>query len=335
MGPDETTERPRERITRSQLFVAGAAVIVTVALAAVIAPWSGAPTEDTAVAPETTSRPTARPTLPPPVIAELPSDLPSVTVHTPLPSMAPEPTLPPQGWTKSFVSKQFRYAIRYPSGWLPVRSTKPYEADTFTSDTDGTSTRLSILRRPRPTGMRFEDEVKHWLRSHQAPSGGCRFGGHGLLYTPGGDVFHEIAIDERRALVRSECSVVDGAVDLGGEALLIVLRSERPMPTGDREMFDRFIWTLSIAASAHGRLPTPHPDIPVSPLGPDPQRNSRLTSPRFGYSLLYPASWTASEYPGPAGSDVYVTPDGSRRLEIRAVAIEPGVELDSWALGHI
>jgi hypothetical protein len=56
----------------------------------------------------------------------------------------------------------------------------------------------------------------------------------------------EATIAGRSALIRSECRVINAIVDLDDEALLLVLRSRRFMPTGDDELFTELIKTLEI-----------------------------------------------------------------------------------------
>ena len=76
---------------------------------------------------------------------------------------------------------------------------------------------------------------------------GCHWSGIGIIYIPSGQrAFLPITVAGREALVREECGFVDAVVDLGDDALIIVLRSGRRRPDGDRYTFDRLVEGLRV-----------------------------------------------------------------------------------------
>lgn len=103
------------------------------------------------------------------------------------------------------------------------------------------------MRRPVPDGQAFGDDVEASLPHRTRPDGYCRWQGGGIIAIPGPwEPFDPIEIDGHGALARSECSVVDAAIEVGGDVIFVVLRSQRRMPTGDRYTFDRFVETMTI-----------------------------------------------------------------------------------------
>jgi hypothetical protein len=195
----------------------------------------------------------------PPHGSSTPSASPAATVPPSAapeePAEAPSPSTGPTEWSETFVSERFGYSIRYPAGWHPVPTPDGSLADTITAPEPST-VRLSIVRRPATPGATFA-EMAETMLPHRAQPDGCHWAS-GIIFIPAAQAtFHEMKFSGRRALVRSECSVVDAILDLGDEVLIVVLRSERHMPTGDGYTFASFASTLAVADVVDGVIPTP------------------------------------------------------------------------------
>jgi hypothetical protein len=314
---------------RYRKVVAGAAVVVTVALGTVVSQGGNADPETGEVA---SMVPTGSVRFAPraPVIAKQRPDTPTPTSS---PTSSPSEPLASSEWTQTFLSPRFRYSITYPRGWLSAHSANNHEADTFTAS-EAATTRLSILRRARIPGVPFEQQAKSWLPPRHVSTGGCRWNGSGIIYIAGGDVFHETSIDGHPALIRSECSIVDAAVDLGDEAMLLVLRSTRHMASGDRATFDRFVESLAITLSRDDPIATPRPLGPLPPPTPVPTQAVMFVSLRFGYSIAYPADWRVKEVTDGLVRDELAGPY-AQRLTLRAVPKPRTVSARAWATENL
>lgn len=311
--------------SRNRIVVAGLAVVMTAALAAaIVSPAYRVAVADASHAPSASTRLLPRP----PVLSS-----PSTATARPSGSRSPSEDISATEFTQTFLSPIFRYAIRYPLSWRPEGSASEHDADTFTA-TASTGTRLSILRRARTPDVPFEDQAKSWLPPRHQSTGGCFWSGGGLLYVAGGDVFHEDAIDRHPALIRSECSVVDAAVDLGDEMLLLVLRSSRHMATGDRATFDDFAATLAIKIGGDGPIPTPHPQRSRPPETPQPTQAVMFVSTRFGYAIAHPFDWRVDEVTTGLEHDELKGP-AAQRLSIRTVTKPTSMSVRAWAEANL
>ena len=314
---------------KAMFGLAGVVAIAAVALAVwVTQPAARSKNEAAAfatAAPRPSAGTIAHPSLGRPVIAAEPTAVPPSFVPG-----TPEPTAQPIAWTEAFTSARYRYSIAYPPGWRPDPSANDFEADTFTEPAPGIL-QLSITRRQRADGVSFDEQAAAWLPARHTATGVCRWTGGGITQmTPGGDRFREATIDGRNSLVRSECSYVDAVVDLGDEALLLVLQSARHSPVGDRDTFDRFVDSLAISDEASGPIPSPR----IGPAKPEQMPMAIHISSRFGYSMAYPKSWLAYQMQQGLQRDEIVAPDGSR-MTIRAVLNPTGLSAHAWAEANI
>ena len=240
------------------------------------------------------------------------SSTPSVSA-TPTPgpssSTAPEMSAEPSNgtglavWSEPFVSERYGYSIRYPAGWRVEPAPSDTLADTITTPEPWTTTRLSIVRRSATAGATFAD-VAEAILPHRSQSDGCHWGGGGTIYIPGVQhKFDDVAIAGRPALVRSECSFVDAIVDLGDEVLVVILRSQKRMPTGDGYTFASFVETLAIADDVGDPLPTPASPT-QAPTDPGTAWTETFTSTLYRYTILFPDRWTPNAAASEGVSDV-------------------------------
>ena len=147
------------------------------------------------------------------------------------PSAWPATASPTIAWTEPFTSESHGYAIRYPLGWKSAKRTRTATSDTFEA-TFRPFSQLSIIRRTKDD--RSLAEIAEATFAPRSQAGWCRGGhirAHRIPASP--ETFHDSVIDGHPALVRSECSFVDAVIDVGGDVLVIVLRSANRMPTGD------------------------------------------------------------------------------------------------------
>ena len=188
-----------------------------------------------------------------PVVVAMTSPTVGVQARTglpaPTPLVEPSPTTSPAAsptiaWTEPFSSERYGYAIRFPPG------SKSSQGDgTATWDTIQTTVppflHLSIIRRPKAE-MSLGQVAEATFRP-RSNAGRCRGGSFGSIGIPVPEQgFRDAQIDERPALVRSECGFVDAVVGAGDDVLVIILRFGRRQPTEDMSSFWLFMKTLNI-----------------------------------------------------------------------------------------
>ena len=173
-----------------------------------------------------------------PVVVAMTSPTVGVQARTglpaPTPLVEPSPTTSPAAsptiaWTEPFSSERYGYAIRFPPG------SKSSQGDgTATWDTiQTTAPPFAAIDHPtQKDEMSLGEVAEATFRRGVRRAGAVAADSGALVSRWPENGFRDAQIDERPALVRSECGFVDAVIDAGDDVLVIILRSGTVMPTG-------------------------------------------------------------------------------------------------------
>jgi hypothetical protein len=197
-----------------------------------------------------------------------------------------------------FVSDQYGYSLAIPADWQARPASAPWVGgtgddltlDTFPSAAGSPTARFTVAAHAIDEGTTEAAWIETFVpRVTQLFGRSCRFGSLHVLYPDADASWRTATIDGRDGLIRAVCGRVDGVVFSDGYGYWMRLTSSEPRTGADVGTFDLFADTIDLDAVTPS-LVTPHEAESSAP--------TRLfTSKRFGYTIRYPAGWTAASAP--------------------------------------